>query len=197
MSEQEKKDIEAYKVEFTNYWLIENGEEPPLSHTGNYSCCREFVEVDEVFKDAFVAGLKHARSEQATLIAENLELNSRLDKLSDSTTSCSRKLEGYMSKVEDKNALIAEKDALISRMKTEYKEDMVKKDKHIAFLESECKRLHEPTREFWNNERLEEVKELKRLLQEALKHVKDPWPAARSEWLDKNKPSLEALGITL
>lgn len=64
MSEQEKKDIEAYKVEFANYWLIEHGEEPPLSHTGNYSCCREFVEVDEVFKDAFFAGLSHARSEQ-------------------------------------------------------------------------------------------------------------------------------------
>lgn len=44
------------------------------------------------------------------------------------------------------------------------REELAAKDKRIAFLESECTRLFEPTKEFWNktekSQLIEEVREL-------------------------------------
>lgn len=42
----------------------------------------------------------------------------------------------------------------------EARKELKRKDERIAFLESECTRLFDPVREFWNMERREEVRAL-------------------------------------
>lgn len=54
------------------------------------------------------------------------------------------------------------------------KEELAAKDKRIAFLESECTRLFDPTRELWNQERqseLQSTKEALRIATEALQYI--------------------------
>ena len=65
-----------------------------------------------------------------------------------------------MSREDLVNELSKQND-LIERMKKDYRFDMDRKNKEIEFLKSECKRIYDPIREFWNIEKNEELEKLR------------------------------------
>jgi hypothetical protein len=80
-----------------------------------------------------------------------------------------------MSKEDLVSELIKQKN-LIERMKKDYHEDMERKNKEINFLKSECKRVYDPIREFWNMEKNEEAEQMKKKLtaiESELRHIYD------------------------
>jgi hypothetical protein len=52
------------------------------------------------------------------------------------------------------------KNSYIDKLFKDYKKDMAQKNKEIEFLKSECKRVYDPIREFWNLEKNEEMSKL-------------------------------------
>ena len=74
----------------------------------------------------------------------------------------------------------------------EAKKELSTKDKRIAYLESECSRLFEPTKKFWNDENEKKLAESQATLREAIEVIKtlleihgeaevnEPWELARS-----------------
>jgi hypothetical protein len=59
----------------------------------------------------------------------------------------------------------AYKNAIIDRLHKDYAKDMSLKNKEIEFLKSECKRIYDPIREFWNSEKNEELLKLTKELE--------------------------------
>jgi len=66
-----------------------------------------------------------------------------------------------MSREDLVNELSKQND-LIEKMKKDYRIDIDRKNKEIEFLKSECKRIYDPIREFWNTEKNEELEKLRK-----------------------------------
>ena len=105
---------------------------------------------------------------------------------------------GYMIAQET----IKAKDAEIEYLIKEAKKELSEKDKTIAHLSSECTRLFEPTRKFWNGEKDKAIAEARELINVALKiteersfWIKDEFIMESEqveEWREKAKAWLEA-----
>lgn len=66
-------------------------------------------------------------------------------------------------------SLVAENAKLFE----EAKRELAYKDKKIAYLEAECERVYHPIREFWNQEKDEEMKRTRTQLEEANQIIDD------------------------
>lgn len=79
-------------------------------------------------------------------------------------------------------SLVAENAKLFE----EAKRELAYKDKKIAYLEAECERVYHPIREFWNQEKDEEMKRLK----EEIDRLKNYTVAGYQEGIEELKSEL-------
>jgi len=99
---------------------------------------------------------------------------------------CSRALEHGYSLAQE---TIKSKDAEIENLIKEAKKELSEKDKTIAHLSSECTRLFDPTRKFWNDEKDKAIAEARFFISSMLFWLEIPIER-RNEikaWLESNK----------
>lgn len=101
---------------------------------------------------------------------------------------------GYpLEVIENLKETIKAKDAEIENLIKEAKKELSEKDKTIAHLSSECTRLFDPTRKFWNGEKDKTITEARKIINgfRAWFYIKST-RTAPNEFLEKAKAWLES-----